>query len=1022
MNKSKLTKSVMAISLVLTLLISSVQLNVTHLYAADNYTITASVSGGHGSVSPASQLVNSGENAAINITPDTGYHIVSITDNSYSVNVANPYIISNLLADHAVVVTFAIDTLGIGSGTNPHGSINPDGMTIINYGGSETFTITRDDGYSIENVWVDGVSVLDQLIDDSYIFENVTSGHLIFANFTPVLPSVTVSPSNQSVDNGASFTVYVAIDTPAAIRGWQTDIEFDASKVQCNSVTMGDFLLSFAEEHEGSTSPMYGVRDNTAGKITLINNAIMGASDSGGPSGTGTLCILAFTANQDINGVCVITPTNVILVDSQLNEIPVILVDSGSVAIGNTQRMMSSTRSKNTQVNSSTVVAKPISIPPSTLKSSLVVDPGPMATDIVSEIDAQKAALYYMSVFSQKDGFSDWKEASASLPVNYNAPDMSLSAYEFTVLNKGQPAGYILISARKDWSPVLEFGKGPAPSSHLNEAKQTGVLDNYLSQNDVSQPILFYWGALSYSAQIGDKMKNDRAVIGLGDGKIRQLPSAQSKLQMNDSQSRETWAKIGQAVSILPQAPIPTQSSVNILPENTADADDTSKGATGESSMLTTTYLVLAGVTGGYGGPHGSVSPTNQYWNAGDNAAVTCIPDAGYQVASITDKDYYGNITHLDVTQNPIIISNIQCNHTIEVFFGVPANPDPHPGPLMYVNQIEERNSMPAWTESDSGGGSIQWPNCRGIGQDPWANWDGCTPISASMVVKYWQNRFPNVFPNIGKFTLNGTSYTDNDKDALIDDLHKKMKTNDASNGRTWPWDNPKVWDALDLYGYGSQFDVQINPPLVSSIAWSDVTHEIDASRPFILTLWDGDFQHMVNGFYRSEDYQHSVAVWGYDSVTYLGGQNQFMACCSTWKNNDYEDVYVHFGDWVFQGATLTKVMPICSLTMAVNGSGTINPGAGKYNYHYGDKIDLTAVPNTGCSFICWNISGNGTIQNSATTTVTLNGDCTVSAVFSNSSSPTVGMEIEPMNKLDLLKAWFISKLRWLLRISPDSK
>jgi len=70
--------------------------------------VTASVSGGHGSVSPASQIVNNEENATINITPDTGYEIESITDNGISQSISNPYVINNVREDHNVVVRFKV--------------------------------------------------------------------------------------------------------------------------------------------------------------------------------------------------------------------------------------------------------------------------------------------------------------------------------------------------------------------------------------------------------------------------------------------------------------------------------------------------------------------------------------------------------------------------------------------------------------------------------------------------------------------------------------------------------------------------------------------------------------------------------------------------------------------------------------------------------------------------------------------------------------------------------------------------
>jgi len=60
-------------------------------------------------VDPTLQTVDSGTSATITITPDTGYHIASVTDNGNAATIANPYVISNVTASHLVVVTFAAD-------------------------------------------------------------------------------------------------------------------------------------------------------------------------------------------------------------------------------------------------------------------------------------------------------------------------------------------------------------------------------------------------------------------------------------------------------------------------------------------------------------------------------------------------------------------------------------------------------------------------------------------------------------------------------------------------------------------------------------------------------------------------------------------------------------------------------------------------------------------------------------------------------------------------------------------------
>ncbi|MHB8895623.1 MAG: hypothetical protein ACYC99_10665, partial [Candidatus Geothermincolia bacterium] len=62
-------------------------------------------------MTPATQTVAQGENATVNINPDSGYHTVSVKDNAAPINPtpANQYTINNVTADHDVVVTFTPD-------------------------------------------------------------------------------------------------------------------------------------------------------------------------------------------------------------------------------------------------------------------------------------------------------------------------------------------------------------------------------------------------------------------------------------------------------------------------------------------------------------------------------------------------------------------------------------------------------------------------------------------------------------------------------------------------------------------------------------------------------------------------------------------------------------------------------------------------------------------------------------------------------------------------------------------------
>jgi len=90
-------------------------------------------------------------------------------------------------------------------------------------------------------------------------------------------------------------------------------------------------------------------------------------------------------------------------------------------------------------------------------------------------------------------------------------------------------------------------------------------------------------------------------------------------------------------------------------------------------------------------------------------------------------------------------------------------------------------------------------------------------------------------------------------------------------------------------------------------------------------------------------------------------------------------------------------------LTVQVNSAsrGSVVPSVGDHNYNLGDVIDLEATPNAGYRFNYW--SGDVADMNSATTTITMDGDKTVKANFDNltfvltmAKSPSVGGSISP--------------------------
>ena len=109
-------------------------------------------------------------------------------------------------ASNAVTITVNQLTITVTQGAN--GVIAPI-TTNVNYGGSQTFTITPNAGYSIASLTVDGSVVA---VASSYTFSNVLAPHTITATFA-LIPASTPTPAPTS---SASASTPTPTSTPAA--------------------------------------------------------------------------------------------------------------------------------------------------------------------------------------------------------------------------------------------------------------------------------------------------------------------------------------------------------------------------------------------------------------------------------------------------------------------------------------------------------------------------------------------------------------------------------------------------------------------------------------------------------------------------------------------------------------------------------------------------------------------------------------------------------------------------------------
>jgi hypothetical protein len=115
-------------------------------------------------------------------------------------SIENPIMV-NMNGDMTIVATFSqlplieytiTATAGFG------GSISPQGIVSVTQGVSQTFNITSDRGYHIEDVLVDGISVGAV---SNYTFFDVTAYHSISASFAADLNTFTITASAETGGN-----------------------------------------------------------------------------------------------------------------------------------------------------------------------------------------------------------------------------------------------------------------------------------------------------------------------------------------------------------------------------------------------------------------------------------------------------------------------------------------------------------------------------------------------------------------------------------------------------------------------------------------------------------------------------------------------------------------------------------------------------------------------------------------------------------------------------------------------------
>jgi len=191
------------------------------VFANAAHTISASA-GPNGAIAPSGSVtVNDGANQGFTFTPNAGYHIDSIVvDGAYWGN-TSPYQFSSVTANHTISVKFAINTYSITSSViGGNGTIAPLGVTTVNYGQNQSYTMMPATGYHIDSIFVNGVYAGKTT---PYVFTNVQANYTISVKFAINTYTITATviggigtinpPGSTTVTYGANQTYTITPST-----------------------------------------------------------------------------------------------------------------------------------------------------------------------------------------------------------------------------------------------------------------------------------------------------------------------------------------------------------------------------------------------------------------------------------------------------------------------------------------------------------------------------------------------------------------------------------------------------------------------------------------------------------------------------------------------------------------------------------------------------------------------------------------------------------------------------------------
>ena len=215
----------------------------------------------NGTIRPAGPVsINYGNDTTFTIIPNTGYHVDTVFVDGVSIGAVTSYRFANVTTNHTITVKFAINTYSLTSSiAGENGTITPLGITTINYGGVQVYTITPNTGYHIDSVFVDESYIGNRSHDT---INYVTANHSLRAMFKINTYTITASAGANGMISPAGIDTVTYGSSPVfsivPILGYHID-----------SVLVDEVLQTTL-----SSDTMYNITANHTIRVTFALSAI----------------------------------------------------------------------------------------------------------------------------------------------------------------------------------------------------------------------------------------------------------------------------------------------------------------------------------------------------------------------------------------------------------------------------------------------------------------------------------------------------------------------------------------------------------------------------------------------------------------------------------------------------------------------------------------------------------------------------------------------------------------------------